>query len=59
MPMTMTAVLLAVLLLVLQSACTPGAPMGEEARESFEVWLCPVHTDEFVENMGDGVTHIR
>jgi hypothetical protein len=44
--MTMTAVLLAALLLLLQSACSPGAPMGEEARESFEVWICPEHTDE-------------
>jgi hypothetical protein len=57
--MTMRAVLLAASFLLLQSACTPEAPSGEEVRESFEVWLCPVHTDEFVENMGDGVTHIR
>ena len=47
MPMTMTAVLLATFLLLWQSACTPGAPGGgAKARESFEVWLCPEHTDE-------------
>jgi Heavy metal binding domain len=44
--MTMLAVLLVALLFLGQSSCTPAASVGEESRETFEVWLCPEHTDE-------------
>ena len=43
MGMTMKALALLVFLL---NACAPAAPAGEATRETFTVWLCPVHEDQ-------------